>query len=452
MNEDAVGEEKAVSLHRRIAAELAQQVGAGTLKPGAKLPSERHIARQFQASRATVRTALGHLERQGIIARRERRSAVVAMRRKVAPYLRIGFSSAKLLSLFERLGRMQVGLPARCQLQLFDLDQPGTIGQMTSQPTTGSDVLICELEHIRCFGNQPQYLSALPEQLLTDANVAPTVRSICTSSRSGCFALPLAIWPVVLYYNRNILGSAAVAPIESWQQCTQLADAAGELTSQGRYGLQFRPSLGHLAAVLAGNGTQLYGSDGRVSSDESAGLASALRFIHDLVHVRRATPLLGRADALNLFADGRCAMAIDGFDAYGLYADRLGSDLGVRSAPATGPAYGCGGFALVAMAGEDNSQAIEDLSRLLLTETVQKTFMDNRAGLSIRQGLWDVQSLVESGLQQEHARVFAEELGRWQGANLPVSQEHKQAVERLLLEFWLGLDSVETICSRFAQL
>ena len=40
-------------LHRRIAETLGDKVGTGLLKPGEKLPSERQIAQQFQASRAT---------------------------------------------------------------------------------------------------------------------------------------------------------------------------------------------------------------------------------------------------------------------------------------------------------------------------------------------------------------------------------------------------------------
>jgi len=451
MNDDTLGRDKGVSLHRRIAAELAQRVSGGVLKPGEKLPSERQIARQYNASRATVRTALGHLERQGIIDRRERRSAVVAMRRDITPYLRIGCGSSRLLTLFEQLGHTQLGLPARCQLQLFDLDQPGTIGQVTSQPATGADLLICELEHIRCFDDRPQYRRPLPGQLLSDADVAPAVRAACTDDKSRCFAVPLGISPMVLYYNVNMLGGTVDMSVD-WRQWGDLADAAKALTGRGDYALQFRPTLPHLTALLACRGLQLFGPDGRVSPSGPVGLEQVLRSIHDLVHVHRSTPLLGRADGINLFADGRCAMAIDGFDMYGLYADRLGAELGVRSLPMTSSAPGCAGFALVAMAGAESTQPVEDLARLLLGGAVQKVFMDNRAGISVRRQSWNVESLIESGLPRKHAQVFAGELERWQGANLPGSQEHKRAVEKLLLELWLGLDDIDSICSRFTKL
>ena len=83
-------------LHRRIAESLSHMVSSGKLRPGDKLPSERQIARQFRASRATVRTALSHLEQSGLINRRERRSAIVSIRRDVTPYLRIACSHPPL--------------------------------------------------------------------------------------------------------------------------------------------------------------------------------------------------------------------------------------------------------------------------------------------------------------------------------------------------------------------
>ena len=75
MDEQIQTEGVQAPLHRRIAESLSNQVSGGALKPGEKLASERQIARQFQASRATVRTALQNMEQAGLITRRERRSA-----------------------------------------------------------------------------------------------------------------------------------------------------------------------------------------------------------------------------------------------------------------------------------------------------------------------------------------------------------------------------------------
>ena len=107
-------------LHRRIAENLSNRIVGGELMPGKKLPSERQIAHQFTASRATVRTALQHLEQEGLITRRDRRSAVVATRRDVRPNLRMAFSSPCLVNLFRNLSEKQV-LPTRSQLQLLDM-------------------------------------------------------------------------------------------------------------------------------------------------------------------------------------------------------------------------------------------------------------------------------------------------------------------------------------------
>ena len=50
----------------RVAAALRDQVRAGQLAPGARLPSETALAREFGISRGTARAALALLETEGI--------------------------------------------------------------------------------------------------------------------------------------------------------------------------------------------------------------------------------------------------------------------------------------------------------------------------------------------------------------------------------------------------
>lgn len=58
---------KSVPLHARIKDSLLQAILTGNVPPDGTLPSEDELARQFNVSRATVRTALSALEREGII-------------------------------------------------------------------------------------------------------------------------------------------------------------------------------------------------------------------------------------------------------------------------------------------------------------------------------------------------------------------------------------------------
>jgi DNA-binding GntR family transcriptional regulator len=53
--------------YRRIAAQLIAAIQAGEYPPGSQLPGESQLADQFQASRNTIRSALGELDGRGLI-------------------------------------------------------------------------------------------------------------------------------------------------------------------------------------------------------------------------------------------------------------------------------------------------------------------------------------------------------------------------------------------------
>ncbi len=61
----------------RITDDLRQQISDGTLGPGALLPSEPELARDYGVNRQTARTALQALEREGLIVVRPRRGRIV---------------------------------------------------------------------------------------------------------------------------------------------------------------------------------------------------------------------------------------------------------------------------------------------------------------------------------------------------------------------------------------
>lgn len=61
----------------RITSDLRQQIQEGQLGPGALLPSEPELAREYDVSRQTARTALQALEQEGLITVRARRGRIV---------------------------------------------------------------------------------------------------------------------------------------------------------------------------------------------------------------------------------------------------------------------------------------------------------------------------------------------------------------------------------------
>jgi GntR family transcriptional regulator len=64
-------------LYRRIGNEILRRMAAGELPPGARLPPEVDLARQFGVSRQTVRAALASLVRDGRLERKPGRGTVV---------------------------------------------------------------------------------------------------------------------------------------------------------------------------------------------------------------------------------------------------------------------------------------------------------------------------------------------------------------------------------------
>ena len=68
-------------LYFRIQQVILEQIQAGRLQPGAQLPTEADLARQYQVSRITAKRALDELVRQGRAFRQQGRGTFVAQAR-----------------------------------------------------------------------------------------------------------------------------------------------------------------------------------------------------------------------------------------------------------------------------------------------------------------------------------------------------------------------------------
>src|SRR5260370_41313591 len=68
---------------RQIARELRQQISDGTFGPGALMPSEPELARDYGVSRQTARAALQLLEQEGLVIVRPRRGRIVRSRHRL---------------------------------------------------------------------------------------------------------------------------------------------------------------------------------------------------------------------------------------------------------------------------------------------------------------------------------------------------------------------------------
>ena len=74
-----------IPLYSQLVSIIKRNISAGTLTPGALLPSEAELCRTFDVSRSTVRQAIGELESEGLVVRKQGRGTFVAepkMRRR----------------------------------------------------------------------------------------------------------------------------------------------------------------------------------------------------------------------------------------------------------------------------------------------------------------------------------------------------------------------------------
>lgn len=67
-----------IPLYSQLANIVKRNISAGTLAPGDLLPSESALCRGFDISRSTVRQAIGALEAEGLVTRRQGRGTFVA--------------------------------------------------------------------------------------------------------------------------------------------------------------------------------------------------------------------------------------------------------------------------------------------------------------------------------------------------------------------------------------
>jgi GntR family transcriptional regulator len=80
-------------LYSQLKRALANQIAAGTLAPGDRLPSEPELCTRFALSRTTVRQALAELELEGTLRRERGRGTFVAERKDTSGFLQssLGF-------------------------------------------------------------------------------------------------------------------------------------------------------------------------------------------------------------------------------------------------------------------------------------------------------------------------------------------------------------------------
>jgi GntR family transcriptional regulator len=149
------------TITQRISADLRQKIQDGNLGPGALLPSEPELAREYNVSRQTARTALQALEREGLVVVRPRRGRIVRSSQRLRWHL----------SEFERPDRTMLSTsdawetdiesqghdPTRQDLQVERITPPpGIAERLNLDPKT--DICVVR-RHVRYIDGRPAIIS-----------------------------------------------------------------------------------------------------------------------------------------------------------------------------------------------------------------------------------------------------------------------------------------------------
>ena len=145
----------------RITGELRNQIQSGALGPGALLPSEPEVARDYNVSRQTARSALQALEREGLVVVRPRRGRIVRstqrLRWHLSEFERPDHTDLASSDAWESDIETQGHDPTRQDLSVERVPPPpGIAERLNLDPRTDSCVV---RRHVRYIDGKPAIIS-----------------------------------------------------------------------------------------------------------------------------------------------------------------------------------------------------------------------------------------------------------------------------------------------------
>ncbi len=149
------------SITQRISTDLRKQIQEGSLGPGALLPSEPELARDYNVSRQTARSALQALEREGLVIVRPRRGRVVRSNQRLRWHLsefeRPDHTVLTTSDAWETDIESQGHDPTRQDLEVERIAPPESIAtRLNLDPRT--DIVVVR-RHVRYIDEKPAIIS-----------------------------------------------------------------------------------------------------------------------------------------------------------------------------------------------------------------------------------------------------------------------------------------------------
>ena len=149
------------SITHRMSDDLRRQIQNGSLGPGALLPSEPELAREYNVSRQTARSALQALEQEGLVIVRPRRGRVVRSNQRLRWHLsefeRPDHTVLTTSDAWETDIEGQGHDPTRQDLEVERISPPESIAtRLNLDPRTDTVVV---RRHVRYIDGKPAIIS-----------------------------------------------------------------------------------------------------------------------------------------------------------------------------------------------------------------------------------------------------------------------------------------------------
>jgi len=106
----------APALTDRVAGALLEKIDGGVFRPGARLPSENALAKQFGVSRTVLREAISRLKQEGVVEARQGSGVYLTEQAGVKP-LRIAVASVESLESILQIMELRRGIEAEAAAQ-----------------------------------------------------------------------------------------------------------------------------------------------------------------------------------------------------------------------------------------------------------------------------------------------------------------------------------------------
>lgn len=334
---DAIDKDSPVPIYYQLKRLLEERIRRGELKAGDRVPTEQELCERYDISRTPVRQALTELAREGRIKRYTRRGTFVSdgqrSERRVMPLRAVivdGRWEYPLRTAASQLNSLPDG--PRIELAIQEVPLIELRRHLISAVARGEapDLALVDSVWVAEFvrGDFLFPLNDLDAEWVEGEYQASFYPAFVEAGfYDGAFyAIPSEVDLALLWYRRDLLAAEELGQPRTWGELVAVARHFRRREVRERHGLSEHSlvfpggqaageaTTYHLLPFLWSGGADLM-ADGLVVLD-SPRTVSALRFLHDLIHVEGVTPAevvgYGWETALTRFARGEVALAVGG--------------------------------------------------------------------------------------------------------------------------------------------